>query len=71
MVARLIEAARADLPDLQLDEVDITEHPEVAVRYRVMSTPAIAINGSLEFLGVPKADALLARLRAEAARKDQ
>ncbi|MBI2466549.1 MAG: thioredoxin family protein [Candidatus Rokubacteria bacterium] len=68
MVARLIQEARAELPDLQLDEVDITEHPEVAVRYRVMSTPAIAINGTLEFLGVPKADALLERLRAAASR---
>ena len=44
--------------------MDIAEHPEVAVRYRVMSTPAIAINGKLEFLGVPGEGALLARLRA-------
>ncbi len=47
-----------------MNEVDITQHPEVAVKYRVMSTPAIAINGRLEFLGVPREDALLDRLRA-------
>ena len=64
MVAGLIDRARSTLPDLQLEEVDITEHPEVAVRYRVMSIPAIAINGKLEFLGVPGEDALLARLCA-------
>ncbi len=64
MVAKLIEEAKAEIPDLHLHEVDITEHPEVAVKYRVMSTPAIAINGRLEFLGVPKEEALLARLRA-------
>ena len=45
-------------------EVDITQQPEVAVRYRVVSTPAIAINGRLEFRGVPREDALLERLRA-------
>jgi hypothetical protein len=35
-----------------------------------MSTPAIAINGRLEFSGVPQKDALLARLRAAAAAVD-
>jgi len=29
-----------------------------------MSTPAIAINGRVEFSGVPRKEALLARLRA-------
>jgi len=39
----------------------------VAVKYGVMSTPAIAINGRLEFSGVPREAALRARLRAAAA----
>lgn len=64
MVARLIEQARTEIPDLHFEEVDITEHPDVAVRYRVMATPAIAINGRIEFSGVPREDALLARLRS-------
>lgn len=68
MVAKLIESARAALPDLRFQEVDITLHPEVAVKYRLMSTPAIAINGKLEFLGVPKEEALRSRLLAAAGR---
>jgi hypothetical protein len=63
LVAKLIENARAALPDLRFEEVDITEHPEVAVKYRVMATPAIAINGKLEFVGVPPEGILLDRLR--------
>jgi hypothetical protein len=54
LVAKLIEEAKAEIPDLHLEEVDITEHPEVAVKYRVMATPAIAINGRLAFTGVPR-----------------
>lgn len=54
MVARLVEEARAQVPDLHLEEVDITEHPEVAVKYRIMATPAIAINGRLAFTSVPR-----------------
>ncbi len=52
------------IPGLEIKEVDVTRHPEVAVKYRVMATPAIAINGRLEFLGVPREDALLNRLHA-------
>lgn len=63
MVAKLVEDAKVEIPGLHLEEVDITEHPDVAVKYRVMSTPAIAINGRLEFLGVPKEEALRAKLR--------
>ena len=54
MVAKLIKEAGAEFPDLHLDEVDITERPDVAVKYWVMSTPAIAINGRLAFTGVPR-----------------
>ena len=43
----------------------------VAVKYRVMSTPAIAINGKLEFLGVPREEALLDRLHAVADQSDR
>lgn len=64
MVARLVENARAALPDLRFEEVDITERPEVAVRYRVMATPAIAINGRLAFTGIPGEGVLLDRLLA-------
>ena len=66
MVAKLIQEASADLEGLQLDEVDISERLDVAVKYGVMATPAIAINGRLEFTGVPREDALRARLRAAA-----
>jgi glutaredoxin len=64
LALRLIEDAKREMPDLELKEVDITQHPAVAVRHGVMSTPAIVINGRLEFLGVPRGDALLDRLRA-------
>ncbi len=36
------------------------------MKYGVMATPAIAVNGRLEFTGVPREDALRARLRAAA-----
>jgi len=50
----LVEDARETFSDLELEEVDITRRPEVAVKYRVMATPAIAINGRLAFTSVPR-----------------
>lgn len=64
MVATAIEKAKTEVPDIQVEEIDVAANPAVAVKYRVMSTPAIAINGKLEFTGVPRAEALLARLRS-------
>jgi protein-disulfide isomerase len=48
-------------------EWDLVARPDLAVRYGVMSTPAIVINGRLEFTGVPKEQAFLGRLEAIAA----
>jgi hypothetical protein len=48
----------------------VAANPDVAVKYRVMATPAIAIDGQLAFTGVPRAAALRAKLEA-AARGDR
>jgi hypothetical protein len=66
LVATLIEKAKSQVPDIQVEEIDVAANPAVAVKYRVMSTPAIAINGTLEFTGIPREDALLARLQSAA-----
>lgn len=62
----MIDKAKTEVPDIQVEELDVVANPAVAVKYRVVSTPAIAINGELEFTGVPRAEALLARLRSAA-----
>lgn len=59
-----MEQARARFPELEVREWDLVARPDLAVRYGVMSTPAIVINGRLEFTGVPKEQAFLGRLEA-------
>lgn len=70
LVVGLIERAKSQVPDVQVEEIDVAENPAVAVKFRVMATPAIAINGTLEFTRGPHEEALLARLR-EAARVEK
>jgi len=54
------------VPGVQVEEIDVSANPAVAVKYGVMSTPALAINGRLEFTGIPREDALLSRLESAA-----
>lgn len=63
----MVERAKARFPGLEVREWDLVEHPELAPRYGVMATPAILINGRLEFSGVPKERAFLERLESIAA----
>jgi hypothetical protein len=63
----MIEKARSQVPGIRFEEIDVAANPAVGVRYCVMSTPAIAISGKLEFTSVPSENELLARLRAAAA----
>lgn len=65
---RAVESARVRFPDLEVREWDLVEHPELGPRYGVMATPAIVIDGRLEFSGVPKEGTFLERLEAIAAR---
>ena len=64
MVKGLLERARDRFPAMELREVNWGDHAELALRYGVFSTPALVINGRLEFTGIPKEKKLLARLEA-------
>ncbi len=51
--------------DITVEEVDITVDTSRAAQYGVMSVPAIAINGELKFMGVPKKEELKKALQEE------
>lgn len=58
----LIERLRSDFPEMEVDIIDVTEHPEVSQKYMLMSAPGIVINGKLEFTGGVKEGVLKKRL---------
>jgi len=51
------------------DIIEAYENPDIADRYGVMSVPAIAINGEMEFIGVPSEEELLAKISEAPRRK--
>jgi hypothetical protein len=64
LVFSVVDASKARFPELEVREWNLAEHPEFGPRYGVMVTPAIVVNGRLEFRGVPKVQALVDRLAA-------
>lgn len=52
----VIKSYVKDMKGVAIKEINIAEHPEIAVKHGIMSTPAIIINGKLAFTSTPKLD---------------
>ena len=46
----------------KIEELDITEHPELLQKYQIMTSPGIVIDGKLEFTGKPSENKLKEKL---------
>jgi len=46
----------------EIEEIDITEHPEMLQKYQIMASPGIVIDGILEFTGMPSEKKLREKL---------
>ncbi|GMR05305.1 MAG: hypothetical protein BMS9Abin24_105 [Thermodesulfobacteriota bacterium] len=57
-----IEKVRADFPEMEVDIIDVTENPEAAQKYMLMSAPGVVIDGKLEFTGGVTLDKLRKKL---------
>jgi protein-disulfide isomerase len=69
LALEVIAQLRQAHPEIALREVDLVEHPEVAVQYGVLSTPAPIINGELVWEGVSSVQALRERIEASLQRE--
>ncbi len=59
---KILDKIKSDFPEMEVEILDVTEHPEVAQKYMLMSSPGIVINGKLEFTGGVKEETLRKRL---------
>ncbi len=60
---RLLEKVKKDTPNVEVEIIDVTEHPEFVQKYMLMSAPGIVIEGKLEFMGVPNEEELRKKIR--------
>lgn len=64
----VIEKVQPDFPELKVEYIDVTAHPEILQQYRVLSAPGIVLNGTLEYSGGLDEATFRARLKALAGR---
>lgn len=57
-----IDDVKKDFPELKVEILDSTEHPEIVQKYNILSAPGIIINGKLEFSGETKEEDLRKKL---------
>jgi small redox-active disulfide protein 1 len=50
-VKTALERVKKDMPDIEVETIDLTQNPEMAQKYGIMGCPALAINGTVEFVG--------------------
>ena len=63
-VEAVVERMKEKHPEITWKTIDISVEPEVAIKYRVLTTPAVAVNGKLEFKGVPSEAKFRERIEA-------
>jgi hypothetical protein len=63
-IVAILQDMQGQVPDLDWDVLDITKDPELAVNYKAPMTPAIYIDGKLEFMGYPKRSILESKIQA-------
>ncbi len=51
------------LPDLSYKEVDPREDPDYAAKFNIKHAPGIVIDGTIEFVGIPRERMLLERIK--------
>lgn len=60
----VLERLRPEFPEMRIEIIDVTEHPEEAQRYGLMSAPGVVIDGKLVLSGGVDEKKLRARLAA-------
>lgn len=61
---KLLEKVKRDTPNVEVEIIDVAEHPDVAQKYMLMSAPGIVIEGKLEYMGgVPNEEELRKKIR--------
>lgn len=62
-VTELVSKIKEDQKlEFEIEELDISEHPELVQKYQLMISPAIIVDGKLEFRGMPQEKRLKEKL---------
>lgn len=66
MAIEVVDAVKKEMPDdIEVEKIDIMQNREKAIEYGLMAVPAVAINGTVKFVGAPEKDELEKAIKEE------
>ena len=68
---RLVRQVAPDYPGVEIRDVHIIDAADRVVAYGIFTTPFIVIDGTVEFIGVPRESELRDRLSAKKHRRNR
>ncbi|WP_423792021.1 MJ0307 family thioredoxin [Methanocaldococcus indicus] len=60
---RVVEEVVSEIPDVEVEYINVMENPQKAMEYGIMAVPTIVINGEVEFIGAPTKEALIEAIK--------
>jgi len=66
MAIEVVDAVKKEMPDdIEVEKIDIMQNREKAIEYGLMAVPAVAINGTVKFVGAPEKEELEKAIKEE------
>jgi small redox-active disulfide protein 1 len=66
MAIEVVDAVKKEMQDdIEVEKIDIMQNREKAIEYGLMAVPAVAINGTVKFVGAPEKDELEKAIKEE------
>lgn len=62
----ILDSLKPEINEFALETIDISQHPEQALQYQVLTTPTLVINETIVLRGIPKREKLLSSLKQAA-----
>jgi len=63
-IESVLRRLKIEMPELNWNISDIVDKPELALKYGILITPSILIDGKLEFVGFPQESAIESKIRS-------
>jgi small redox-active disulfide protein 1 len=66
MAIEVVDAVKKEMhDDIEVEQIDIMQDREKAIEYGLMAVPAVAINGTVKFVGAPEKNELKTAIQEE------
>ncbi len=63
-VFKVMDKIKSKFPDVEIEKIDITRHPHMALRHKLLYCPSIVIDDKYIFHGIPSEHKLFTKIES-------